>query len=287
MPKVSVCIVTYNHEQYIKQCLESILSQETNFDFEIIIGDDCSKDGTQEIISDFALRYPNIIKAYLHEKNLGPWENFLFVHNKAKGIYVAHMDGDDYALPLKLQKQSDYLDENPKCNIVWHRMMSLNKHLLKEDNINTELLPKISPELLLSLVTIGANSSKFYRNGSLAFDYPPFPVLDYLANFEQIKDSYGAFVNNEVYGVYRIGIGIATTSNFTKKTLCETFLYLVKRHPKYKKYVNSANLMLMLIDFKNGRKFFFTYLRFWLVTFHYKSFYYVFKNYRFYKMLSY
>ena len=121
--KVSVCVVTYNQERYIAECLQSLVDQETNFNFEVIVSDDCSTDRTPEIIKDFQRRYPNIIKPILHKKNMGAYKNFIFVHKQAKGKYVAHMDGDDYALPGKLQIQADYLDHNAECNIVWTHIL--------------------------------------------------------------------------------------------------------------------------------------------------------------------
>ena len=61
-PKVSVCVITFNHEKYIRQCLQSIVDQETNFDFEVIVGDDCSKDGTREVVQEFAGKYLTIFQ---------------------------------------------------------------------------------------------------------------------------------------------------------------------------------------------------------------------------------
>ncbi|MDA1381025.1 glycosyltransferase [Plesiomonas shigelloides] len=120
--KVSVCVVTYNQEKYIAECLQSLVDQVTNFPFEIIVGEDCSTDKTREIVLEFQNKYPDIIKPLLHEQNVGASKNYLMTHAKACGKYIAHMDADDYALPGKLQAQADFLDKNPKCNMVFHRM---------------------------------------------------------------------------------------------------------------------------------------------------------------------
>ena len=125
-PKVSVCIITYNQEKYIRQCLQSIIDQETNFDFEVIVGDDCSTDGTRTIVQEFVERYPSIIKTIVQEKNTGGSKNNLDVHAAAIGKYVAHVDGDDYTLPGKLQLQANVLDADLMCTAVWHRVDYFN-----------------------------------------------------------------------------------------------------------------------------------------------------------------
>ena len=121
-PKVSVCVITYNQERYIRKCLQSLVEQQTNFDFEIIVGDDCSTDGTQAVVREFVERYPQLVRALVQECNTGGSRNNLEVHAAARGGYVAHVDGDDYALAGKLQAQADVLDRDPACNAVWHRV---------------------------------------------------------------------------------------------------------------------------------------------------------------------
>ena len=70
-PKVSVCVVTYNQEKYIRQCLQSIVDQETDFDFEVIVSDDCSMDGTCAIVQEFVEKYPGMVKPIFHDRNMG------------------------------------------------------------------------------------------------------------------------------------------------------------------------------------------------------------------------
>lgn len=107
-------MITYNHEKYIKQAVESILMQKCNFDYEIIIGDDFSQDNTATIIQEFYSKYPNKIIPILRKKNIGMMHNFVDVLQKAKGKYIALCEGDDYWTdPYKLQKQVDFLEANP------------------------------------------------------------------------------------------------------------------------------------------------------------------------------
>jgi glycosyltransferase involved in cell wall biosynthesis len=117
-PRVSVCVVTYNQERFIAECLESILGQETDFPFEVIVADDGSTDGGRTIIKRFAREHPGRISPILHARNVGITANYLAAHQAARGEYVAHMDGDDVMLPGRLQIQADFLDANPKCAMV-------------------------------------------------------------------------------------------------------------------------------------------------------------------------
>lgn len=123
---VSICSLTYNHAPYIRQCLDGMLMQKTNFDFEIIINDDCSTDGTTEIIREYVEKYPDIIKPIYHEENQyqkgvrGMFAKFVFP--KAQGKYIAFCEGDDYWTdPLKLQKQVDFLEANPNYSVCFHK----------------------------------------------------------------------------------------------------------------------------------------------------------------------
>jgi len=148
MPKLSIIVPTYNHGKFIAQMLEGALNQETNFDFDIIIGDDASKDDNALIISKYAQKYPDKIKAFLHPKNLGPSEprelggknNVGFLFSQAKSEYIALCEGDDYWNdPLKLQKQVDFLDKNMEYSLCHHQMEVIYEddspiHLFNPDN---------------------------------------------------------------------------------------------------------------------------------------------------------
>ena len=123
MIKVSVIVHTYNHEKYIRQTLDSILNQQVNFEFEVIVGDDASPDSTPKIIQEYQHKFPDIIKPLLHPKNLGGYGkgNTLATLAVCKGQYIAAMDGDDYwTNPLKLQKQADFLDNNSDFVSCFH-----------------------------------------------------------------------------------------------------------------------------------------------------------------------
>lgn len=118
-PLVSIRTSTYNHGPYIKQCIEGILMQKTNFAFEYIIGEDFSTDETREIVFDYAKRYPNIIRVITADYNVGSKANGRRCINACRGKYMAICEGDDYWIdPLKLQKQVDFLEKNLEYGLV-------------------------------------------------------------------------------------------------------------------------------------------------------------------------
>jgi glycosyltransferase involved in cell wall biosynthesis len=119
--KVSVCVITYNHEKYIRQCIQGIVDQITDFDIEVIIGEDCSTDDTRTVICEFKEKYPNTVNPIFRNKNIGAISNFYDVLRVASGKYIALCEGDDYWTdPLKLQKQVDFLEANEDCSLCFH-----------------------------------------------------------------------------------------------------------------------------------------------------------------------
>lgn len=121
---VSVEMITYKHEAYIKQAIEGVLMQEINFEFELIISDDCSPDATQEIVQNIIENHPKgyRIKYFRHKENIGMQANGIFAFEQCLGKYIAICEGDDYWTdPLKLQKQIDFLEANLKFTFCVHR----------------------------------------------------------------------------------------------------------------------------------------------------------------------
>lgn len=129
-PLVSVGIITYNHENYIRQCLEGIMMQKTNFAIEVVIGEDVSTDNTRAIVKEFEQKYPGIIKPIYHDKNVGGGRNaYEFVYPRLSGKYIAICEGDDYWTdPYKLQKQVDFLEQNPDYVLCFHQIGIVDQH---------------------------------------------------------------------------------------------------------------------------------------------------------------
>lgn len=124
---VSVAMITYNHEKYISEALDSVLMQKVDFEYEIVIGDDCSLDNTKAIILEYQKKYPNIIRVLQREKNMGVTNNFYDVLKSCKGQYIATLEGDDYWTDKnKLQRQINYMEANEQCAGVAHKYKKKN-----------------------------------------------------------------------------------------------------------------------------------------------------------------
>lgn len=127
---VSICCIVYNHESYIRQCLDGFIMQKTNFVYEIVIHDDASTDKTAEIIREYEAKYPNIIKPiYQKENQYSKGIQISATYNlpRAKGKYIALCEGDDYWTdPLKLQKQVDFLEINLEYSGCVHQATILS-----------------------------------------------------------------------------------------------------------------------------------------------------------------
>jgi glycosyltransferase involved in cell wall biosynthesis len=168
MIKVSVCVVTYNHEKFVAKMLDSLLMQETTFDYEIIVGDDCSNDNTVAILKDYQSRFPDKIRLLLQSKNLGlnGKYNALNTFANAKGEYIAQFDGDDYLTsPHKLQKQVEMLDANPHYSASFHNAMAIyDDQSAPSHLVNMLTKPEITVDDL-----IGEDELCFIATSSLMF----------------------------------------------------------------------------------------------------------------------
>jgi len=113
---LTVCVITYNHEQSIRQALDSILAQQTNFDFKILIADDCSKDNTRAILQEYKAAYPEKIELLLQDKNVGPLKNWTDLVTAPKSKYLAYLEGDDYWLDNRRLSNQIHLLESSEAS---------------------------------------------------------------------------------------------------------------------------------------------------------------------------
>ena len=124
--RVSVLITTYNHEAFIGQALDSVLGQQGVGPFEVLVGDDCSTDGTRAVIDGFARSHPGVVLPYYPSENLGGAGKVLYgeLVERSRGQYLAGLDGDDYwTSPDKLRAQAAHLDEHPECVMCFHNVV--------------------------------------------------------------------------------------------------------------------------------------------------------------------
>ena len=119
--KVTVLVIAYNHERFIRQAIDSALAQQTEVDFEILISEDCSTDGTRKIVLEYAAAHSDKIHVQLSPVNFGDSRAIEGVYKSIRGEYIALMDGDDYwTSPHKLQKQVEFMERHPEFSICWH-----------------------------------------------------------------------------------------------------------------------------------------------------------------------
>lgn len=124
---LSVCIRTYNQERFVVQALDGVLMQRTSFPFEIIVSDDCSTDGTRDILLKYQRDYPDRIRLILGDENVGGPGNLRRVIEASTAKYITCLDGDDYYIDkYKLQKQVEFLEENERYVACFHNVMNLN-----------------------------------------------------------------------------------------------------------------------------------------------------------------
>lgn len=169
-PKVSVICVTYNHELYIREALDSILAQKTDFEFEIRIGEDCSTDGTRHILEEYEAKYPNRFIMYYRERNFGATCNEYELLMDAKGDYIAALELDDvWTDEYKLQKQYDFLESNPKYIGVAHDFDIIDKYGNVIDNDDNKYVKnffnkQFTLEDFLNRGFVFQTGTHFYRN---------------------------------------------------------------------------------------------------------------------------
>jgi hypothetical protein len=119
LPTVSVLVLSYNHRAYIAEALESITSQVVPFDIEILVGDDCSTDGTWDVILAYADRFPGLMRPHRHPQNVGMHANHAYLIEKARGRYIAYCEGDDFWLGRdKLSRQVEFMEKNPDYGLI-------------------------------------------------------------------------------------------------------------------------------------------------------------------------
>lgn len=211
IPKVSVVVLAYNHEPFLRQALESVLAQQIDFSYEIIVGEDASTDGTRRIVLEYEQRYPTIFRPIYQSQNVGMGANFQACLEACRGQYVALLEGDDYWTdPQKLHRQVAWLDEHPDFSLCFH---------LVEDQYEDGSRPNAVPhtfardeyqfdDLLTPIYTVVSTGAIVLRNArptwpAWLFTVKPidFPLVVLCAELGPVK------LLPQVMGVYRIHRG--------------------------------------------------------------------------------
>lgn len=239
MPKVSVCVITYNQHLYIRDCLESIVRQVTNFEFEVIVGDDGSTDETAQIIQEFVDRYPSLVTHVRHQPKVGGSQNFVDCHNRARGDYVAHMDGDDLMLPGKLQAQFNALESNKFLTAVWHRMNFFDDSGRFCSGREADLSPFVNGvvtfDKAISVGFVSMHSSMMYRRNMRSTAPQGMEILDLYQVWDVLSLGDGQLLD-QVLGQYRVNARGSLTEE-SKKLNTKSFALDHARH-YFKKFPN-------------------------------------------------
>lgn len=270
---VSISCITYNHEKYIADAIESFLMQKTNFNFEILIHDDASTDRTADIIREYEKKYPELIKPIYQLENQDSKGEDVFIINskRAKGKYLAICEGDDYWTDIyKLQKQVEYMENHPECSLCVHGGIIVTA---SEKKIKKYNRPNKGNKIFNVDEVIAGGGGLFLTN-SLFFptefinNRPAFlnnaPVADYpfAINLSMLGT---VFYMDELMSAYRVGDSGSWTSrnmsniekeikhyNEIANMLDEVNLYTNRKFEKTINWTKNKNQFLLLL---NQRKF--------------------------------
>jgi glycosyltransferase involved in cell wall biosynthesis len=220
--KVSVCILCYNQEKYIEKCLVSVFEQSVGFDFEVVISDDGSTDNSRKIISEVCQRYEHIpSNVIFREENLGYFENYVNTHQHAIGELICSLDGDDYLLPEKLQKQVSFMDSNTNFTLMAHDMISIDENGDTIPGIPSLQQQVLNVEDMLRVGTIFHSSSVIYRKATRVKYEGVFKAIDfYVYIHSALKGSI--YISGEKLGAYRV-YSASLTSNLAHLEKCEYY----------------------------------------------------------------
>lgn len=215
--KISICIITFNHERYIADCLYSVIFQESNFDIEILVGDDCSTDNTAKLVQDISDKHPGAIKFFRHDVNIGGCKNYQYLHERSSGDYVAHLDGDDFWLPGKLQAQFDFLQAHPECAAVYSNAIVITPEKELVGVFNRRQPEVFDCSYLLKEENFLNASSLFYRAVfKKAITGIEGDFLDYRVHLRLSQYGHMGYLNQTLVG-YRLGVATSALANIPDK----------------------------------------------------------------------
>lgn len=262
-PLVSICCLTYNHEKYIRECLDGFLMQKTNFKFEILIHDDASTDNTANIIRKYEQKYPEIIKPIYQNENQysqGVKPSVVYNFPRAKGKYIAMCEGDDYWIDsLKLQKQCDVLEKQKNISLVFsNRVIFDHKKNIKKKHI---LSPEKNVFRLKDVIGgfIPSTQTMLFRNDvnliSFMQKHSKHPSGDQLiALFYAIKGDF--FLLDDLTALYRItghGAWSSRSNNqeYSFKLFLIGFKQILINENVYNSFYFNAGMGRKLLRFKS------------------------------------
>jgi len=247
-PLVSICVITYNHEKYIRQCLDGIFMQKVDFTYEVLVHDDASPDGTADIIREYEAKYPDIIKPIYQTENQYSKDRSIISrlqYGRAKGKYIAQCEGDDYWTdPGKLQMQVDFLEAHPEYVETGHNISVINEWGLIPNHPDSHRPERVYTlnDIKQGKIWMVATASAVYRNIFLTIDerlkelYYTCPATGDL-KISLILSQYGdCYVFARKMSVYRHITTYGTSFNTRAKGKNSSFFW-------YNVYIGSIQFM--------------------------------------------
>lgn len=263
---VSINCMTYNHEEYIAEAIESFLMQITEFNYEILIGEDCSTDNTKIIVENYMRMYPKKIRIITSEENVGAKMNSQRLLENSKGKYIAECEGDDYWIdPYKLQKQVDYMEAHPTCTLCFHASETIQAPKKPTGRVVRPYnRSKISPvEDIISGGGRFCDTASLFYPKKLMEDSPEFYreaiVGDYPLQMILASQGYAYYID-ECMSAYRSGVegswtmrlnaGANVRGNIIKVN--EGIIQLLNGFNKYSsyKYINEIENICRKLEFE-------------------------------------
>lgn len=251
--EVSVCCLTYNHQDYIEEAINSFIKQKTDFKFEIIIFDDCSTDSTTQIVNNFKLQFPDLIKVIIPNNNTFSQgkTSFYDLILAAKGKYIACCEGDDYWVSEnKLQDQFEYLENTPSVDLCFHPSYTLIDNQITDSKygyygnqstvISAQKVVRSSSGFI-PMASIMLRSNEFKK---LFYSHPDFFSKNLWHSTIQIIGAVrgGAGYLPQYYSVYRFMHPGSWSRNNSQKIQMriKNFKSFIYRNRKLKKILSSS-----------------------------------------------
>jgi glycosyltransferase involved in cell wall biosynthesis len=260
LPLVSIAIITYNQKDFLKDAVESVLAQ-TYKNIEIVVGDDCSPDGSQEMLREYDKKYPGKFVLQLAEKNIGITGNSNAVHHACTGKYIAWLGGDDLFNPDKIEKQVAFMEAHHDHNIVYHNLdvfeSPSGKHLFFFNNKSNTYTGDVRTMIKHGTFN-GACSTMVRHSASPAYGFDSdIPLAsDWLYWIEHLINGGKIGYINEVLGKYRrhnknVTSGVSEHAPQGYLDLLKTCEILQQKYPQYQKEINHR----LSIIYRTGRKY--------------------------------
>tara|TARA_Y100001954_G_scaffold24333_1_gene22180 strand:- start:19003 stop:19935 length:933 start_codon:yes stop_codon:yes gene_type:complete len=212
--KLTVLILVYNHGEFLDKCLKSVFFQKCSFDFEVLVGEDCSTDNSLEICKKFEEKYPRQFKLFRRRKNIGMLKNFYDLIENATGEYTVFLEGDDFWTNInKLEWQVKALESNLDCNICYHNVkMFFEKGLVGNEKLYVKKKQplKVGVETVIESEVFMHTSSLMIRTEMIKNSPPSFldySMADIPITIFALRDGSFAFYLDEVMSCYRKNIG--------------------------------------------------------------------------------